>query len=42
MIPKDHKFTLKWPEGAELKMDERYLGEIRASLEIQFKHIKHI
>ena len=39
MIPKDHKYTLKWPEGAELKMDERYIGEIRASLEIQFKHI---
>ena len=39
MIPKDHKYTLKWPEGAELKKDERYIGEIRASLEIQFKHI---
>ena len=39
MIPKDHKYTLKWPEGAELKMDERHIGEIRASLEIQFKYL---
>ena len=39
MIVTNHKYTLKWPEGAELKMDERSINEIRKSLEIQFKYI---
>ena len=34
MIVTNHKYTLKWPEGAELKMDERSINEIRKSLEI--------
>ena len=39
MIVTNQKYTLKWPEGAELKMDENSINEIRKSLEIQFKHI---
>jgi hypothetical protein len=39
MIVTNLKYTIKWPEGAELKLDERSINEIRKSLEIQFKYI---
>ena len=39
MIPTDHKYTLRWPEGAKFIMDEKSINEIKASLESQFKHL---
>ena len=39
MTVKNHKYTLKWPEGASFQMDEKSIIEIRNSLEMQFKQI---